>query len=58
MVLGGRVRTIVSTPSTGAKPRDKDLKVNKVPTKALTMSKGNKLQVRQGLGTPGSDHRA
>ena len=57
MALGGRVRTIVSTPSTGAKLRAKALRV-KAPRAMRSKGRANKLQARPALGTPGSDHRA
>ena len=55
----GKVRTIVSTPYTGAR-----LKAKVLRAKAPSMrSKGrlvanHRLQDRPGLGTPGFDHRA
>jgi len=52
---GGKVRTIVSTPSTGAKLRAKALRVNKAPRAMRSSGRANKLQARLALGTPGSD---
>ena len=57
MGRAGRVRTIVSTPSTGAKLRAKALRV-KVPRAMRSKGRANKLQARPALGTPGSDRRA
>jgi len=49
MALVGKVQTIVSTPYTGARLKAK------VALKALMRSQGNRLQGKQGLGTPGFD---
>ena len=54
---GGRVQTIVSTPSIGAKLRDKALRVKDLRA-MRSKGRANKLQARPALGTLGSDHRA
>ena len=61
MVVGGMVRTIVSTLSTGASNNNRDNQALRV-SKGLTSSKQgrvagepNKLLGRQALATPGSD---
>jgi len=48
----GKVQTIVSTPYTGARLK---AKVALKALKALMRSQGNRLQGKQGLGTPGFD---
>lgn len=54
MALVGKVQTIVSTPYTGARLKAK-VALKALKAKALMRSQGNRLQGRQGLGTPGFD---
>ena len=64
MVVGGMVRTIVSTLSTGASNNNRDnqaLRVSKGPMNSKqgrVAGEPNKLLGRQALATPGSDKSA